>query len=55
MKDARPSSRRSNAFALCVSALAAFVALMICSMNSFLYAFNPWVDVNCFVTVAWAG
>lgn len=52
MKNALPDNARgSHVFALCVSVLAAFVALMICSMNSFLYSANPWVDVNCFVTV----
>ncbi len=30
---------------------ASAVLLLICSMNSYLYPLNPWVDVNCFVTV----
>ena len=34
-----------------ICALAATAILMICSTNSFLYPLNPWVDVNCFVTV----
>jgi hypothetical protein len=29
----------------------AFVTLLICSKNSFLYVFNDWVDANCFFTV----
>lgn len=35
------------AFCFAVSA----VLLLICSMNSYLYPLNPWVDVNCYVTV----
>ena len=31
--------------------IAAALLLAICSMCSFLYPLNPWVDVNCFVTV----
>ena len=38
------------AFGFCL--LAAAAVLMICSANSFLYPMNPWVDVNCFITVA---
>lgn len=37
-------------WAFCLAAAAAI--LMLCSMNSWLYPLNPWVDVNCFVTVA---
>lgn len=41
--------REWRAAAFCL--LAAFGALLICSMNSPLYPLNPWNDVNCFVTV----
>lgn len=41
--------REWKAVAFCL--LAAFAALLICSMNSPLYPLNPWNDVNCYMTV----
>lgn len=43
-------SQKLWGFGFCL--LAAAAVLMICSTNSFLYPMNPWVDVNCFITVA---
>ena len=38
-------------FQAAVSAATAFAVLAVCSKSSFLYAFNDWVDANCFFTV----
>lgn len=46
----RTDRRRQAAEAL-FCFLAAAAALLICSMDSYLYPLNPWDDANCFVTV----
>ena len=34
-----------------ICAVSSFTAITICSKSSFLYPFNDWVDVQCFITV----
>lgn len=42
---------KSTALAAGICLLSAFACLAVCSMSSFLYKMNDWLDVNCYYTV----
>ena len=49
IQQSRRHLRIPAAVLLCI--ITAFVGVSICSMNSFLYPMNDWLDINCFYTV----
>ena len=42
---------KKNWLSLLLCFFLAFVCITVCSKNSFLYAFNDWVDANAFFTM----
>jgi len=44
-------SKKKEAFWLSVSAVMAFMFLLVASKSSPLYPMNDWVDMHCFLTV----
>lgn len=51
MTEEKKKSLKTNLIVISVCLIVSFVVLMICSQNSFLYAFNDWVDMNWYVTI----
>ena len=51
MTSQNPSQKNKKMLNLIFIGLIALTAVTVCSKSSFLYPFNDWVDVNCYMTM----